>query len=188
MGKQKVFGEVASRFKKVLGDDGVCAWGGARWAHAAKGRAPCPAAAIYRHLVLQPWARGRFPREAECNTSCKCSCCLAPDKMVHPRHARVYRYVWTRDSEGRLERTKVGVFGGGRQNGLYQCTTGGCYSTWSRDRNAPANIWRCYWERFHGRARPETLRSSRAARQQQNGDGPSEMRAATGDQAMTDSD
>jgi hypothetical protein len=188
MGKQKAFAKVASDFKKLLGAEGVCAWGGARWAHASKGRAPCPAAAIYRYLVRQPWAAGRFPREAECNTSCKCSNCLAPEKMVHPHHARTYRYVWSRDANGHLSKTKVGAFGGGRPNGLYQCQTGGCNRTWSRDRNAPANIWRCYWERFHGRARPETLRSSRAAQQQQNGDGPSEMRAATGDQAMTDSD
>ena len=129
MGKQKAFAKVASDFKNLLGEEGVCAWGGARWAHAAKGRAPCPAAAIYRYLVRQPWAAGRFPREAECNTSCKCSNCLAPEKMVHPHHARTYRYVWSRDANGHLAKTKVGAFDGGRPNGLYQCQTGGCNRT-----------------------------------------------------------
>ena len=159
MGKQRIYGHIASKFKRLLGKEGVCAWGGARWAHAAKGRAPCPAGAVYRHLIGQPWARGRFPREAETNTSCKCSNCLSQQKMVHPHHARVYqsRWVWM---EGRREKVKVGLLGGGRINGLYQCTAGGCYKTWSRDRNAPANIGRCYWERSHGRGRPETLRSA----------------------------
>jgi hypothetical protein len=156
MDKQTTFAGIASEFKSLLGEKGVCAWGGARWAHAAKGSAPCPAAAVYRHLADQPWARRRFPREAETNTSCKCSNCLSLDKMVHPHHQRVYqsRWVWT---EGRRTKTKVGLLGGGRVYGLYQCTTGGCYKTWSRDRNAPANIGRCYWERAHGRERPKAL-------------------------------
>jgi hypothetical protein len=157
MGKQKIFGHINSEFKSLLGDKGVCAWGGARWAHAAKGRAPCPAAAVYRSLSAQPWARGRFPREAECNTSCKCSNCLGMAKMEHPRHLRVYETRWLR-ADGRWVKTKVGLLGGGRVYGLYQCTAGGCYRTWSRDRNAPANIGRCYSERSHGRGRPVTLR------------------------------
>ena len=159
MGKQRIFGHIASKFKRLLGEDGVCAWGGARWAHAAKGSSPCPSGAVYRHLAGQPWARGRFPREAETNTSCKCSNCLSPAKMVHPHHERVYQNIWTW-VDGRREKNKVGLLGGGRVYGLYQCTAGGCYKTWSRDRNAPANIGRCYWERSHGRARPGTLQSA----------------------------
>ena len=45
---------------------------------------------------------------------------------------------------------------------------------------ASANIRRCYWERSHGRARPETLRASRAAHETQIGDGPSPSESATG--------
>ena len=157
MGKQKVFAHINTKFKSLLGDKGVCAWGGARWAHAAKGSAPCPAAMVYRKLTAEPWAKGRFPREAECNTSCKCSNCLSPEKMVHPHHQRVYSSRWTQ-AGGRWIKAKVGLLGGGRVYGLYQCTTGGCYRTWSRDRNAPANIGRCYWERAHGRERPAALR------------------------------
>ena len=54
MGKQRIFTSITSKFKSLLGDKGVCAWGGARWAHAAKGRAACPAAAVYRTLAAQP--------------------------------------------------------------------------------------------------------------------------------------
>jgi hypothetical protein len=163
MGKQKIMGKISRKFESLLGLTGVCAWGGARWAHTQKGRAPCPSAMVYKHLARQPWANGgrRLPREAETNTSCKCSCCLAPAKMVHPHHERVYHCVWTMGNAGRREKTKVEVPGGGRPNGLYQCQTEGCYRTWSRDRNAPANIGRCFWERVHGRPRPATLRSTR---------------------------
>jgi len=51
---------------------------------------------------------------------------------------------------------------------------------------ASANIGRCYWERSHGRARPEMLRASRAAHETQSGDGPSPSESATGHQAMRD--
>ena len=48
--KQRTYDYIAAKFKAMMGDDGICAWGSARWNHAMKGRTPCAAAAIYRHL------------------------------------------------------------------------------------------------------------------------------------------
>ena len=172
MNKKKTFDGIARKFKALLGADGVCAWGGARWAHARRGSAPCPSASIYRYLERQTWAAGKFPRESEVNTSRKCSDCMGLDAMVHPRHLKVYRNKWLQGNGGMRTRTRALVPGGGRVYGLYQCQNTGCYRTWSRDRNAFANIGRAFWERINGRERPATLR--RAAAAAQIGEGPLE--------------
>ena len=100
---QRSFALIGNKFKALLGDRGVCAWGSANWGHARKGMAPCPSAMLYRYLRRQPWARvlgsdgvwrSRFPLENEFRSSCVCSQCLCTKKMAHPRHKRVYQKVW----------------------------------------------------------------------------------------------
>ena len=138
--------------RKVLGPEvrsarRVIAWGGARWAHAAKGTAPCPASALFRMLSEKIKGTSSFlVRERETNTSCKCSACLSPEKMVHPIHP-------TR----KIRINGARVVDGGEVFGLYQCTHSGCHRTHDRDVNGASNIWRAYFERSRGRARPLAL-------------------------------
>jgi len=49
---------------------------------------------VYRYIRRHPRARNaaghtRVPIENECNSSCKCSKCLALQKMYHPKHCGV---------------------------------------------------------------------------------------------------
>jgi len=179
MDKQSTLANIANTFKALLGTQGVCAWGGARWAVTAKGRTACASAMVHRHLVKQPWAKlnglSRFPKERETNTSCKCSNCLAMPKMVHPRHQSVYR---SRPMIGPLqvgsyrkrERVLEQPEGGGSVYGLYQCQNTKCYRTWNRDRNGASNIGRCFWERAHSYQRHPSLCSAAELRRRQMND------------------
>ena len=182
-GKQKTLAKISRDFESVLGDKGVLAWGGARWAVCAKGSAPCAANMIFRHLQKARWAklpdgRSRIPTEAETNTSCKNAIGLFEAKMVHPLHKRfcavrnTFNTVFAADgsvvSRTRLGRSRLGVLRGGRPHGLYLCNEGE-KRTCGRDTNGASNIWRAYWERCHGRERPEALRSRR---EKQQGDAP----------------
>ena len=101
---QKTLATVANNVKEIMGDNSL---GGARWAHNQKCMAPCPAAKVYRYITKQAWAKGRFPRESEVNTSCKCSRCLGMNKMVHPRHARVYGKRSVQDANGQWKKERV---------------------------------------------------------------------------------
>jgi hypothetical protein len=168
--KQKTLASIGNDFKEVLGDTGICAWGGARWAVGMKGAAPCRSAMVYKFLKRQPFGK-RIVTEAETNTSRKNAISLRMKEMVHPYHRRlpVYRkrdcFQTSYAADGvtvidkvNIGKYRVGVLGGGRPHGLY-LETEGMKRTCSRDTNGASNIWRCYWERCHGRPRPETLRS-----------------------------
>ena len=167
--KQKTLASIAGDFADVLGDTGILAWGGARWAVGAKGAAPCRSAMIYKHLKRQPFGN-RIVTEAETNTSCKSAISQQLGKMVHPYHKRYckdtscFQTTWaldgTKENVSKTGKFRLGVFGGGRPHGLY-LETEGKKRTCSRDINGASNIWRCYWERCHGRERPKTLQSSK---------------------------
>ena len=185
-GKQRALAKISRDFELALGEKGILAWGGARWAVCAKGGAPCASAMIFKHLQKQRWTRlpggrSRITTEAECNTSCKDSIGLGMDKMVHPRHARFcttrvcYRTEFLEDGSKKREKIgkeRLGVLGGGRPHGLYLCKEGQ-KRTCSRDINGASNIWRAYWERCHGRGRPATLCSKRS---KHHGDAPAKVR------------
>jgi len=170
--KQQTLGSIARDFKEVLGDKGICAWGGARWAVGMKGAAPCRSAMVFKYLKRQSFGNRIFA-EAETNTSRKNAISLRMEAMIHPYHRRfaVHRkrscFQTSFDDDGitvidsvNIGTHRVGVPGGGRPHGLY-LETEGMKRTCSRDTNGASNIWRCYWERCHGRPRPETLRSKK---------------------------
>ena len=168
MSKQSTFAKIANSFENLLGEKGVCAWGGARWAVTAKGSSACASAMVFRYLVKQPWAKtpdtnlSRFPLERETNTSCKCSNCLGPNKMVHPRHKTVYCKEWLPPDplnpfKRKRQRVRRMPPGGGSVYGLYQCQNTSCYRTWDRDLNGASNIGRCFYDRAHGSPRHPTL-------------------------------
>ena len=186
-GKQRTLAKISRDFETVLGDKGILAWGGARWAVGAKGSAPCASNMIFRHLQKSTWSKrddgtSRIATDAETNTSCKNAIGLYDTKMEHPKHKRFcsvrdgYNTVFQAD--GSVESTKkvgrfnLGILRGGRPHGLYLCNEG-LKRTCGRDINGASNIWRAYWERCHGRERPLVLRSKRA---RQNGDAPATVR------------
>ena len=172
--KQRELASIASDFRSVLGEKGVCAWGGARWAVGAKGSAPCRSAMVYKYLKRQSFGNRIFT-EAETNTSRKNAISLNMKEMVHPHHPRgcmvrtCFQTTWADDgatvvSKKNLGKHRVGVFGGVKPHGLY-LEQEGMKRTCSRDTNGASNIWRCYWERCHGRERPKTLQSSKKKNQ-----------------------
>jgi len=159
MRTQKAMAQVKTEVFEVLGADGVLALGSGNWKH--RGRTTAASQMIHKALRADPRARlangkSRIFLEPETNSSCKCSRCLGPLKMVHPKHARVYGNSWVL-VDGFRKKVRGLIDGGSRPHGLYQCTQPGCYRTWERDRNAITNIWRSAWERMHGRLRPTTL-------------------------------
>ena len=133
--------------RKVLGSCkankpvSAVAWGGARWAHNARGSAPCPAGALYRMLLRESLRRKvLLVRERETNTSKRCCACLGTEDMLHPSHLT-----------GSGDAMPI--------YGLYQCISTGCHRTHDRDVNGASNIWRAYYERSRGRPRPPALMS-----------------------------
>jgi hypothetical protein len=159
MRRQKAMSQVKTEVFGVLGKDGVLALGSANWKH--RGRTTAASQMIHKALRADPRARmadgkRRIFLEPETNSSCKCSRCLGPLKMQHPKHASVYGSSWVLVN-GFEKKVRKLIDGGARPHGLYQCTQPGCYRTWERDRNAITNIWRTAWERMHGRPRPATL-------------------------------
>jgi hypothetical protein len=170
IGKQKTLAGIVRDFKMTLGENGILAWGGARWAVCGKGAPPCRSNMIFRHLKKVKGLGNRIVTEAETNTSCKSSIGLYDAKMTHPKHkhycAERMCYTTTFAADGSvisripIGKFRVGVLGGGSPHGLFLCNEG-MKRTCSRDINGASNIWRAYWERCHGRERPQTLRSSR---------------------------
>ena len=159
MRTQKAMAQVKTEVFEVLGKDGVLALGSGNWKH--RGRTTAASQMIHNALRADPRARldngrNRIFLEPETNSSCKCSRCLGPLKMVQPKHAKVYGNA-TVLVDGFPKKVRMLIEGGSRPHGLYQCTQPGCYRTWERDRNAITNIWRSAWERMHGRPRPATL-------------------------------
>ena len=161
MRQQSAINTVCNEVFAVLGDTGVLAVGSGRWKSNSRGTKYGSDACgmIHRQLFADPRSRfengrRRLFNEPEQYSSQKCSNCLGPFKMVHPKHALVYGNEWI-EQDGRI--VKVREAKRRAVHGQYQCTAGTCHCTWDRDRNAIANIWRTAWERMHGRLRPITL-------------------------------
>ena len=163
MKKQSAIKLVVNEVFDSLGPDRVLALGSGNWKH--QGRLPQAAQLLQRAVRSDP--RARFPTgqkriflQPEQYTSQKCSCCMGSCKMENPKHKFVYENKYEVVDGHRKKIGRGYAEGGARVHGQYQCKTEGCYRTWDRDRNAAFNIFRCAWERMHGRERPATLRGS----------------------------
>jgi len=146
--------------------DRIVAWGGAKWAHAAKGFMPCSAAKIYRYISELPRATfvcngveyTRVPKVDEYNTSCKCCDCLSEAKQVNPTVPEYQKKKWMKDPlTGKRKKMKV-LLTDHEVYKLLQCEAKGCRRTHGRDRCGGGNIWRVAFEESHGGQRPATLR------------------------------
>jgi hypothetical protein len=148
--------------------DRIVAWGGAKWAHAAKGFMSCSAAKICRYIAELPRATfidaatgkeyTRVPKVDEYNTSCKCCDCLSEAKQVNPTVPEYQKKKWTKDPlTGQRKKMKV-ILNHYEVYKLLQCEAKGCRRTHGRDRCGGGNIWRVAFEESHGGERPATLR------------------------------